>query len=457
MKNKLLIVLFAILVFVTSTVVLTACDNAPVSDDIFNGVFVLADSTSGEGQTTDWVAVIGNKVTLKQVDETQNFSVKKDGEVYLADSSDMDIYITLTGEKMSVEADGKKTGYVLDKGYTYIQDSQPLSIPVSEPSIGGEYGAQYVGFSGEVVEGELRVQAKKAGAESYSAYALEGEEVKIAAADLKSGDNFVRIYNAGGYPYIDENKNLFTQSDSKAIEYKISVDDQGNIIDVQNEIVLENGVYRFAYADGFLTRQEQECCNFVVIDGVMRRDYQGGSTLYYLSEEDGVYSARSGSVNGSVGVTFTVKNGILSAEIAYSGRVYQLKKNGGYTYSQEIKKLDKPSSLKGEIAEGGEYVYFSIGAGESNVSVGLRVEIKKAGESAYGYDSTATRYKDRIQTDNLFADDFAAGENYIRICNAGGPDWNNQNSFYMLEDSEYIEYKITLDTDGILTDLVRLS
>lgn len=82
--------------------------------------------------------------------------------------------------------------------------------------------------------------------------------------------------------------------------------------------------------------------------------------------------------------------------------------------------------------------------------------IKKAGESAYAYDSTATRYKDRIQTDNLFADDFETGENYIRIRNEGGPGWNNQNSYYMLEDSDYIEYKITLDENNTLINLVRL-
>ena len=152
-----------------------------------------------------------------------------------------------------------------------------------------------------------------------------------------------------------------------------SVDDQGNIVDVQNEIVLENGVYQFAYSNESLTLQEQECCNFVVIDSVMRRDYQGGSKLYYLSEEDGVYSAHSGSANESVGITFTVKNGILSAKIASSGRVYQLKKNDKYAYSQESKKLDTPSSLKGEIAEGGKDVYFSSGAGYCNVSIGLRV------------------------------------------------------------------------------------
>lgn len=455
MKNKLIIAIFATLAFVASMVALTACDNTPQSEELFDGVFVIADSSSTEEQATDWVAVICDKVTLKQGEKMQHFSIKKDGSGYSADSSDKEIFLRLTGERMSVEADGKNTEYVLDKGYTYIQDSQPLSIPVSEPSIGGEYGVQYVGFSGAVVEDELRVQVKKAGEETYSDYAVKGEEIKIAAADLKAGDNFVRIYNAGGYPYINESKNLFMQIDSQAIEYKISVDNSGNIVDVQNEIVLENGVYRFAYADGFLTRQEQECCNFVVIDGVMRRDYQGGSTLYYLSEEDGVYSARG--ADGSVGVTFTVKNGILSAEIAYSGRVYQLKENDGYTYSQEIKKLDKPSSLKGEIAEGGKYVYFSIGAGESNVSVGLRVEIKKAGESAYVYNSTATRYKDRIQTDNLFADDFAVGENYIRICNAGGPDWNNQKSYYMLEDSDYVEYKITLSESGELCNLIKLT
>lgn len=455
MKNKLIIAIFATLAFVASMVALTACDNTPQSEELFDGVFVLADSSSTEEQATDWVAVICDKVTLKQGEKMQHFSIKKDGSGYSADSSDKEIFLRLTGERMSVEADGKNTEYVLDKGYTYIQDSQPLSIPVSEPSIGGEYGAQYVGFSGAVVEDELRVQVKKAGEETYSDYAVKGEEIKIAAADLKAGDNFVRIYNAGGYPYIDENKNLFIQIDSQAIEYKISVDDQGNIVDVQNEIVLENGVYRFAYADGFLTRQEQECCNFVVIDGVMRRDYQGGSRLYYLSEEDGVYSARR--ADGSVGVTFTVKNGILSAEIAYSGRVYQLKENDGYTYSQEIKKLDKPSSLKGEIAVGGKYVYFSIGAGDCNVSIGLRVEIKKAGESAYAYDSTATRYKDRIQTDNLFADDFETGENYIRIRNEGGPGWNNQNSYYMLEDSDYVEYKITLSESGELCNLIKLT
>lgn len=457
MKNKLITAIFTMLIFVASMVALTACYDTPQSEELFDGVFVLADSSSTEEQATDWVAVIGDKVTLKQGEKTQSFSVKKDGSGYSADSSDKEIFLRLTGERMSVEADGKNTEYVLDKDYTYIQDSQPLSIPVSEPSIGGEYGAQYVNFSGEVVEGELKVQVKKAGDESYSAYAVEGKEVKIAATDLKAGDNFVRLYNAGGYPNIDENKNLFMQIDSQAIEYKISVDDQGNIIDVQNEIVLENGVYQFAYSDGSLTQQEQECCNFVVIDGVMRRDYQGGSSLYYLSEENGVYSARSGSVNGSIGITFTVKNGILSAKIASSGKLYQLKKNDGYTYSQEIKKLNTPSSLKGEIAEGGEYVYFSIGAGECNVSIGLRVEIKKAGESAYGYNSTATRYKDRIQTDNLFAEDFKAGENYIRICNAGGPGWNNQNSYYMLEDSDYIEYRITLSKDGELCNLIKLT
>lgn len=457
MKNKLIIAIFATLAFVAAMVALTACDNTPQSEELFDGVFVIADSSSTEEQATDWVAVICDKVTLKQGEKMQHFSIKKDGSGYSADSSDKEIFLRLTGERMSVEADGKNTEYVLDKGYTYIQDSQPLSIPVSEPSIGGEYGAQYVGFSGAVVEDELRVQVKKAGEETYSDYAVKGEEVKIAAADLKAGDNFVRIYNAGGYPYIDENKNLFIQIDSQAIEYKISVDDQGNIADVQNEIVLENGVYQFAYSNESLTLQEQECCNFVVIDGLMRRDYQGGSKLYYLSEEDGVYSAHSGSANESVGITFTVKNGILSAKIASSGRIYQLKKNDEYTYSQESKKLDMTSSLKGEIAEGGKYVYFSSGAGDCNVSIGLRVEIKKAGESAYEYNSTATRYMTSIQTDNLFADDFAVGENYIRICNAGGPDWNNQKSYYMLEDSDYVEYKITLSESGELCNLIKLT
>ena len=455
MKNKLIIAVFSLMVFVASAFTLTACDNTPQSEELYDGVFVLADSASGADQTTDWVAVIDDKVTLKQGEKTQSFSVKKDGKVYSADSSDEVIYMTLIGERMSVEADGKKADYVLDKGYTN-KDVQPLGIPVSEPSIGGEDGAQYVGFSGAVADDELRVQVKKAGEESYSDYAVKGEEIKVAAADLKAGDNFVRIYNAGGYPNVDENKNLFLQSDSQAIEYKISVDNGGNITDVQNEVVLENGVYQFAYSEQSLTRQEQESCNFVVIDGLMRRDYQGGSKLYYLSEENGVYSARSDSVNGSVGITFTVKNGILSAKIASSERVYQLKKNDEYTYSQESKKLDTPSSLKGEIAEKGKYVYFSIGAGDLNVSIGLRVEIKKAGESAYGYDSTATRYNDRIQTDNLTADDFAVGENYIRICNAGGPGWNSQNSYYMSEDSDHVEYKITLNENNTLTNLVRL-
>ena len=62
-----------------------------------------------------------------------------------------------------------------------------------------------------------------------------------------------------------------------------------------------------------------------------------------------------------------------------------------------------------------------------------------------------------IHTDNLFADEFAVGENYIRISNAGGPDFNNQNIYYLLQDSDYIEYKITLDENGILSSLIRLS
>lgn len=228
MKNKLIIAIFATLAFVASMVALTACDNTPQSEELFDGVFVLADSSSTEEQATDWVAVICDKVTLKQGEKMQHFSIKKDGSGYSADSSDKEIFLRLTGERMSVEADGKNTEYVLDKGYTYIQDSQPLSIPVSEPSIGGEYGAQYVGFSGAVVEDELRVQVKKAGEETYSDYAVKGEEIKIAAADLKAGDNFVRIYNAGG-PDWNNQKSYYMLEDSDYVEYKITLSESGEL------------------------------------------------------------------------------------------------------------------------------------------------------------------------------------------------------------------------------------
>lgn len=440
------------------TIVLTACDDAHISDDIFNGVFVLSDSKSGAESPSEWIAVIGDKITLKQGNEMYVFTVKKDGDIYYsADCSDKNISLTFTGEKLSVKFGQDQREYVLDKEYKYSQTTQPLSIPVSEPQIITESGVHYVGFPDVSGGVDLKVQIKKAGEESYFDYAIERTDVKIAVTDMESGDNFVKIFNVGGYPNIDDSKNLFVQSDSEGIEYKITVDSGGKISYVQNEVALEDGVYQFAYADGFLTQEEQERCNFIVIDNVLRRDYKGGNSLYYLSEQDEIYSAHLGSEGGAVGITLTVNNGVISAKISNSDREYQLKKNYDYTYLDETQKLDVPTDFEGEIADGGKYVFFSIGAGEYSFPIGARVEIKKSGESSYCYDSIAKRYMDRIQTDNLFAQEFKVGENYIRICNAGGPDYNNKNNYYTLSDSDYIEYKIILDEKGVLSNLVRLS
>ena len=455
--RKFYVVLCVILVSVFWSVALTACKNTKSSDDIFNGVFVFSDCKSEAEQPTNWLAVIDDKVTLKQGDKIQTFTVYKDAKAYSADSYDKKISFTLTGEKLVLKIAQEQNVYVLDKEYKYSKTSQPLSIPVLDFQINNDSRVQYVKFSGATREGDLRVQIKKAGEESYSEYAVECGEIRVAATALKCGDNFVKIHHAGGYPNIDKNKKFFMQSDSEIIEYKITVDGSGNISGVQNEIVLANGVYQFAYADGFLTQEEQERCNFIVLNNVLRSTYMGGNSLYYLSEQDGVYSAHLGSAEGTVGITFTVKNDVLSAKIFGSGREYQLKKNNKYTYSDTTEKLEKPSSFEGEIADEGRIVYFSIGASEYSFPIGAKVEIKKAGDSSYVFDSIAKNYINFIHTDNLFADEFAVGENYIRISNAGGPDFNNQNIYYLLQDSDYIEYKITLDENGILSSLIRLS
>ena len=149
--------------------------------------------------------------------------------------------------------------------------------------------------------------------------------------------------------------------------------------------------------------------------------------------------------------TFTVKNGIITVTARNSGKVFQFKKDEGYTYQEKSKKLEKPvnPTYAVENYDSGQQIWFRFFALDTYYPVGVRTEIKRAGSEDYEFYDIDVPYRAEICVDGIGADKFDMGFNFIRICNVGAPVSTNDKNYYMAEDSEYVVYTVLLDETGV--------
>lgn len=466
MKKKTLVLLTIVAIAVFAAGMVACDDDAFRSDTIENGVFLLsgAEKTSDE-VPTDWVAVIGNKMTVSEEGKITVYELKKGKECCKADSKYGTLSVTLSGDKMIFDNKGQKTEFVQDKEYKYSDSTQESLIPILEPATFAEDGNNYLSLTGkysdQVING-MSVEIKTADSKDYKTYGTVLSEngvlsVAIPAQEFTHGDNYIKLYNVQDYPVIDGGKNLFMKTGSESIEYKVTLDENGNITYLQNDTALENGVYEFAYSDELMSSEEKDYCSFVVVDGMLTESFKGGKSLYYLSDVDGVYSMKLNNPDNDAGKTFTVKNGIITVTVGNSGNVYQLKKDEGYTHQEERVKLQKPANPEFGVEnyDSGQQIWFRFFALDTTYPIGVKVEIKKAGSETYEFYDIDVPYRAEIFVDGLSADNFGEGYNFIRICNVGAPVATNDKHYYMAEDSEYIEFTVLLDETGMQVSLYK--
>lgn len=459
MEKKIFILLTIVVITIFATC-MVACDDSFQGDTIKNGVFLLpgAEKTTEE-VPSDWVAVIGDKMTVSEEGKISVYELKKGKVCYNADSKNGTWSVTLSGNKLILDDKGEKTEYVQDEDYKYSDIKQESLIPILEPTTFSEDGNDYVSlcgkYSDQAING-MSVEIKTADSNDYKIYGTVMSEdgvlsVAIPLKEFSLGDNYIKLGNAQDYPLIDGGKNLFIKTGSGSIEYKVTLDENGNITYLQNNTALENGVYEFAYSDELMSSEGKSYWNFVVIDGLLKESYKGGRILYYLSDADGVYSMKIFNPENIANSTFTVKNGIITVTARNSGKVFQFKKDEGYTYQEKSKKLEKPvnPTYAVENYDSGQQIWFRFFALDTYYPVGVRTEIKRAGSEDYEFYDIDVPYRAEICVDGIGADKFDMGFNFIRICNVGAPVSTNDKNYYMAEDSEYVEFIVLLDETGI--------
>lgn len=460
MKNKAFSIFIIVLVVLAASLSFVACDLGFKSDSMRDGVYLLSAQAqeSIEDMPSDWVAIINEKMTVSVNGNIKAYNLRKDKECYTAVSAEGSLSVILSGDKLNIDNNGQKTEYSADVDYRYSENTKESLIPVFEPEIVEENGKTYVSLTGEYKESlaeGISAEIKTPARDDYKSFAVVKNEdgeltIEIPSEEFVQGDNIIRLSNSQEYPMIDADKNLFMKTRSGSIEYKVTVDENGNITYLQNDTALENGVYKFAYSSVLNTKEEKDYCYFVVIDGMLTESFKGGRSLYYLSDVDGVYSMKMYNPDNQAGKSFTVKNGIITVTVKNSGRVYQLKKDDGYTYQEETVKLEKPLNPEYGVAELGQeqQIWFSFFALDTSYPVGVRTEIKKAGSENYEFYDIDIPYRADIHVDGIGADKFDKGFNFIRICNVGAPVTTSDKHYYMAEDSEYVEFIVLLDETG---------
>lgn len=460
---KRLIFFIAILtVAILSVGSVVACSDQITGDKLRSGVFLpVGDTLSKSGEIpSDWVAVIDDRLSFCDDGKVIAYDLKEDKGIYTASSSDGNASISLSGNYLNFEKDGQKTEYCLSPDYEYIETVQESRIPVLTADTVEENGKKSVRLKGGYVDSVfngLQVDIKTSDGIDYKSYAVAENQADIYTAVIPSdeftaGDNFVRVRNIAEYPMINGDKKLFLKTASESIEYKITVDPDGNITFIQNDDTLGNGVYEFAYSSITNTQEEKDYSYFVVIDGMLTESFKGGRELYYFKESDGVYSMRLRTPDVSGRKTFTVKNGIITVSVGNSGEVYQLKKDDSYTYSEESVKLEKPLNPEYGVSDiaSRQEAWFRFFALDTSYPIGVKVEIKKAGSENYEFYDIEVPYQAQIYVDCLGADKFNAGVNSVRICNAGAPVFTKDKRYYMAYDSDYITFEIVVYDDGTI-------
>lgn len=458
MKNKL------ILIFIVISVLLIPCLVSCVkfeSDTIQSGVYFIssADMSDTKETPSDWVAIIDDKITVSDNGEVYVYDLKKDKKCYTAVSAGRSLSVVLSGDKLTIDNNGQKTEYSADGDYRYSENTKESLIPVFEPEIVEKNGKTYISLSGvynDLLINGISADIKTADSAKYKSYTVVNYEngklsVEIPSEEFVQGDNMIRLSNSQEYPMIDGDKNLFMKTGSGSIEYKVTVDETGKITSLQNDTVLENGVYKFAYTDDLMSSEGKSYWYFVIIDGLLKESYKGGRILYYLSDADGIYSMKIFNPENTANRTFTVKNGILTVTARNSGKVSQFKKDEGYTYQEESEKLEKPvnPTYTVDYFDSKQYIRFRFFALDTYYPVGVRTEIKRAGSEDYEFYDIDIPYRVEIIVDGIGADKFDPGFNFIRICNVGAPVSTNDKHYHMTEDSEYIEFIVLLDETGI--------
>lgn len=462
--------------FLTIVIVLTlfaagavACDDNLNGVQIDHGVYLPAGAEAPEkGEIpSDWVAVKDGKMTVSEDGELTVYKLGKGKDRYNADSADGSLKVSVEGNTLTVDDKGKTTDYVLSGDYEITDIVKEALIPVLEPEIVEDEGKSFAFFRAEYPDESINgisLDIKTAGSSDYKSFCMVKSEngvlsVAIPAEALSTGDNFIRLCNRDEYPMIDADKNLFMKTGSGSIEYKVTVDETGKITSLQNDTVLENGVYKFAYTDELMSSEGKSYWNFVVIDGLLKESYIGGRILYYLSDADGVYSMKIFNPENTASSTFTVKNGIITVTAGNSGKVFQCKKDEGYTYQEESEKLEKPvnPTYAVENYDSVQQIWFRFFALDTYYPVGVRTEIKRAGSEDYEFYDTDVPYRAEICVDGIGVDKLAVGANYIRICNAGAPVSTNDKHYYMTEDSDYITFMVYLYEDGAMNTPVLIS
>lgn len=457
-RGFILISIFAVIVFAAGVI---ACDGDLKGENVEEGVFLPVDAkTSENGEIpTDWVAVKDGKITVSAGGEIRAYELSKCKEIDVADSADGALSLSVDNGVLTLDDKGRKTEYVLSEEYVVTDFVKESMIPVSEPVVVSEEGGDSLSLKAKYndsVINAITVEIKTADSGGYERVSVVksedgGASVLIPSDKFVRGDNYVRLSNSLSYPMIDGDKNLYMQAESGAVEYKVTVDETGKITYLQNDFVLSNGVYKFAYSDELTTAEEKDYCNFVVVDGTLTESFKGGKSLYYLSDVDGVYSMKLNYPDNNASKTFTVKNGVITVTVNKTGAVYQLKKDDEYVYSEDAVKLEKPANPEFGVEDyaSGKQVWFRFFAPDTSYPVGVRTEIKRAGSENYEFYNIDVPYRADIYVDGIGADKFDKGYNFIRICNVGAPVSTNEKHYYMTEDSEYIEFIVLLDETGI--------
>lgn len=127
-KYLLLIVMIAI-----SMICVVGCDGN-LDGDAIEGVYVLPrDNDKHVVKESQYVAIIGNKMTLYENKNIEVYNVKKRGGKYTATLGEVTIDMMLEGNKLTLNNNGKTTEYMRDNEYKIVKSYEKSPAPVFEP------------------------------------------------------------------------------------------------------------------------------------------------------------------------------------------------------------------------------------------------------------------------------------------------------------------------------------
>ena len=160
------------------------------------------------------------------------------------------------------------------------------------------------------------------------------------------------------------------------------------------------------------------------------------SYVYQISRENNVY--RGDAANMSI--NFWVEEESLYLPQGKETLIFQ--KDGDYRLIENTRTLTAPKDI--QISSGGEdFVFLRFEYDYGYGTHGIGIDIRKANENTYRTIKTEVVWMNQfvVQLDKA---QFADGDNWVRLYAVGGPTIRNDKTMMMLENSEYVLFRVTI-------------